>query len=294
MPTLFVVVTLSFFLMRLAPGGPFDLERPLDPKVMDNLRRIYALDQPLAAQYLSYMRHLAMGDLGPSFYWRDFTVNELFARALPISMRLGATALLLALAVGLPLGCFAALRRGFSGERAAMTVVALGLATPPFVVAPLLQLVFGLGLGWLPQGGWNDGAFANTVLPVATLALPQAATVARLSRGAMLEALNAPHMRTLRAYGLPHRLILMHALRAAARPVVAWLGPAAAALMTGSIVVETVFGLPGVGRYFVEGALNRDYTLVLGAVLVVSALVFAFNLLADIALALLDPRTRDA
>ena len=291
-PTLFIVVTLSFFLMRVAPGGPFDLERPLDPKVMENLRRIYALDQPLLRQYLTYLAHLGQGDLGPSFYWRDFTVNELFARALPVSLRLGASALALALVLGTGLGVFAALRRNAISDHAVMGLAALGLTTPTFVIAPLLQLSFGLELGWLPTGGWNDGAWANMALPVATLALPQTAIVARLTRASMIEALAAPAQRTLHAYGLPRRVVLLHALRSAALPVVSWLGPAAAGLMTGSIVVESVFGLPGIGRYFVEGALNRDYTLVLGTVIVVSALVFAFNLIADLGLALLDPRIR--
>jgi oligopeptide transport system permease protein len=291
-PTLFIVVTLSFFLMRLAPGGPFDLERPLDPKVMENLRRIYELDRPLPEQYLTYLWHLAQGDLGPSFYWRDFTVNELFARALPVSMRLGSCAIALALLVGVSLGCLAALRQNRASDHAAMTLAAFGVTTPTFVIAPLLQLVFGLWLGWLPQGGWNDGAWRNSILPIATLALPQTAAIARLTRAAMLEALRAPSMRTLRAYGLPGRVILSHALRGAALPVVSWLGPAAAQLMTGSIVVETVFGLPGIGRYFVEGALNRDYTLVLGTVIVVSVLVLAFNLAADLIYGALDPRVR--
>ena len=291
-PTLFIVVTLSFFLMRLAPGGPFDLERPLDPKVMENLRRIYELDRPLLAQYLAYLSHLAQGDLGPSFYWRDFTVNELFARALPVSMRLGASALALALVLGTGLGTLAALRQNSASDRAAMSLAALGITTPLFVIAPLLQLVFGLWLGWLPQGGWNEGAWRNSVLPVATLALPQTAIIARLTRAAMIEALRAPSIRTLHAYGLPQRVVLLHALRSAALPVVSWLGPAAASLLTGSIVVETVFGLPGIGRYFVEGALNRDYTLVLGTVVVVSSLVLVFNLLADLVYGLLDPRVR--
>ena len=291
-PTLFIVVTLSFFMMRLAPGGPFDLERPLDPKVMQNLRRIYELDRPLLAQFWTYLTHLAQGDLGPSFYWRDFSVNELFAKALPVSMRLGASALALALTLGCGLGSFAALRQNRASDHVAMGFAAFGLTTPLFVIAPLLQLVFGLWLNWLPQGGWNDGAWANSVLPVITLALPQIAIAARLTRAAMIEALRAPATRTLRAYGLPAHVILLHTLRSAALPVVSWLGPAAASLMTGSIVVETVFGLPGVGRYFVEGALNRDYTLVLGTVIIVSILVLAFNLVADLLYGWLDPRVR--
>jgi oligopeptide transport system permease protein len=291
-PTLFLVVTISFFLIRLAPGGPFDLEQPLEAKVMENLRRIYQLDQPLWRQYASYLGALLQGDLGPSFYYRDFSVADLFAKALPISIRLGATALILALVIGMAMGVIAALRQNSAIDTAVVGIATFGLTIPTFVTAPLLQIAFGLWLAWLPVGGWNDGALRNTILPIMVLALPQVAVIARLTRAAMIEALRAPHIRTLRAQGLGIQTILMHALRSACLPVVSYLGPAAAALLTGSIVVETIFGIPGVGRYFVEGALNRDYTLVMGTVVLVAVFVVLFNFAADIAYAILDPRVR--
>ena len=291
-PTLFLVVTIAFFLIRLAPGGPFDLEQPLEAKVMENLRRIYRLDQPLWQQYASYLGALLKGDLGPSFYYRDFTVAELFAKALPISIRLGATALALALLIGLTLGSIAALRQNSLIDTAVVGAATFGLTVPTFVTAPLLQIILGLWLKWLPVGGWNDGAFYNSVLPIVVLALPQVAVIARLTRASMIEALRAPHILTLRAQGLGQATVVGHALRSACLPVVSYLGPAAAALLTGSIVVETIFGIPGVGRYFIEGALNRDYTLVMGTVVLVAVFVIVFNLVADIAYALLDPRVR--
>ena len=292
LPTLFIAITIAFFLMRIAPGGPFDLERPLEASVMANLKRVYQLDQPLYVQYGSYLWNLAHGDLGPSFYWRDFTVSELFAKALPISMKLGATALATALIFGSALGAAAALRQNKAADYAVMTMATIGITTPSFVVAPILQLVFGLSLAWLPLGSWNGGALRNIILPVATLALPQIAVVARLTRAAMIEALRSHHVRTLRANGLPLSVLLKHTMRSAALPVVSYLGPAAAALMTGSIIVETIFGLPGVGRYFIDGALNRDYTLVMGTVILVAVLVIVLNLIVDLIYAVLDPRVR--
>jgi oligopeptide transport system permease protein len=291
-PTLFIIVTISFFLIRLAPGGPFDLERPLEAKVMENLRRIYQLDKPLYEQYWLYLSALARGDLGPSFYFRDFTIAELFARGLPISMRLGFTALALALVVGATLGTIAAFRQNRAIDYAVIGIATFGITVPTFVVAPVLQIVFGLMLAWLPVGGWNDGAIRNTVLPILTLALPQVAVIARMTRASMIEVLRSNPIRTLRANGLPGSIIVRHALRGAALPVVSYLGPAAAALLTGSVVVETIFGRPGVGRYFVEGALNRDYTLVMGTVIVIAVFVLVFNLLVDLVYALIDPRVR--
>ena len=291
-PTLLVVVTLAFFLMRAAPGGPFYLERPLDPAVMENLHRIYRLDEPVWRQYLAYIGALARGDLGPSYYWRDFTVNELFAKALPISAKLGATALALALIIGVSAGAFAASRAKSAADVAVTAAASLGVTLPNFVVAPMLQLVFALWLKMLPVGGYGDGAARNLVLPVIVLAAPQVAAVARFTRAAMIEALASPSSRTLRAYGLPRRVVLTHAFRAALIPLVSYLGPAAAAIMTGSVVVETVFGIPGVGRHFVEAALNRDYTLAMGTVVLVAFSVIVVNLLADIAYALIDPRVR--
>ncbi len=293
-PTLFVIVTISFFLIRLAPGGPFDLEQPLEAAVMENLKRLYKLDEPLHMQYLTYLKGLLQGDLGPSFYYRDLTIAQLFAKGLPVSMRLGGLALLLALAVGLVCGVVAALKQNRAADYTVVAIATAGITIPTFVTAPVFQVVFGLWLAWLPVGGWNDGAIRNTVLPVLVLALPQMAVVARLTRAAMIETLRANHIRTLRAQGLSEFTIIKHALRGAVLPVVSYLGPAAAALLTGSVVVETIFGLPGIGRYFVEGALNRDYTLVMGTVVVIACFVLVFNLLVDIAYALLDPRVRYA
>ena len=291
-PTLLVVVTLSFFLMRLAPGGPFDLERPLPPAAMENLRRVYGLDDPLIVQYGRYLAALARGDLGPSFSFRDLTVNDLFARGLPVSATLGALALVLALTLGLALGSLAAFRRGQWADRLVGVTASLGLAVPNFVVAPLLQIVFGLTLAWLPVGGWEGGNPRNLVLPVITLALPQIAAVARLTRASLADVLGQPHIRTLRAIGLAPWRVALAALRGALLPVIATLGPVAAALLTGSVVVETIFGLPGIGRYFVDGALNRDYTLVMGTVVLVAVMVIVFNLIADLLAAFVDPRLR--
>jgi oligopeptide transport system permease protein len=291
-PTLFIIVTISFFLIRLAPGGPFDLERPLEAKVMENLNRIYQFDKPLIEQYWLYLGAVMRGDFGPSFILRDFSVSELFARGLPISMTLGALALSFAIIVGGTLGSIAALRQNSTIDYLVTGMGALGLTIPNFVVAPIFQIVFGLALAWLPVAGWANGNLRNLILPVLVLALPQIAVVSRMTRAAMIENLRSNHIRTLRSLGLPTRVIVAHALRGAALPVVSYLGPAAAALLTGSVVVETIFGLPGIGRYFVEGALNRDYTLVMGTVVVVAIFVLLFNLVVDILYALIDPRIR--
>ncbi|MGI9481956.1 MAG: oligopeptide ABC transporter permease OppB [Hyphomicrobiales bacterium] len=292
-PTLFVIVTISFFLIRIAPGGPFDLERPLEAKVMENLRRIYQLDKPLWEQYIIYLSNIVRGDLGPSFYFRDFTVLDLFKSGLPISIQLGAMALALALFVGGLLGTIAALRQNQAADYSVMVLATAGITIPNFVVAPLMTLVFAIYLDWLPAGGWGDGSWHNKLLPVITLALPQIAVVARLTRGAMIETLRSNHIRTARAYGLPGYMVVGgHALRSAILPVVSYAGPAAAALLTGSVVVETIFGIPGVGRYFVQAALNRDYTLVMGTVIVIAAFIVVFNLLVDLIYAIIDPRVR--
>ncbi|OSP53890.1 oligopeptide ABC transporter permease OppB [Pseudoruegeria sp. SK021] len=292
-PTLFLIVTGAFFLIRVAPGGPFDRERTLEPTVMANLNRVFHLDEPLWQQYFYYLGNLARGDLGPSFVYRDFSVGQLLASGLPVSMTLGGLALLLALVVGGILGCIAALRQNTGIDYAVIATATFGITVPNFVVAPLLALVFGVWLSWLPAGGWNDGNPANLVLPVIALALPQIAVVARLIRGSMIEALRSDHVRTARAYGLPTwMIVIIHALRAACLPAVSYIGPAAAGLLTGSIIIEQIFGLPGIGRYFVTGALNRDYTLVMGTVIIIAIFVVLFNLLVDVLYALLDPRVR--
>jgi oligopeptide transport system permease protein len=291
-PTLFVVVTCSFFLMRVAPGGPFDLEQPLEAKIMENLNRAYGLDRPLIEQYGRYLANLLRGDLGPSFYIRDFSVAEVLLQGLPVSMTLGTLAILLALAIGTTLGVIASLKQNSGADYAVIGFATAGVTIPNFVVAPLFQIVFGLMLALLPVGGWNNGAVRNIILPVIVLALPQVAVVARMTRASMIEALRSDHIRTLRSLGMGRKVIVLHALRGAILPIISYLGPTAAALLTGSVVVETIFGLPGIGRYFVEGALNRDYTLVMGTVVVVAIFVLVFNMVVDILYALLDPRVR--
>ncbi|MFN7010191.1 MAG: ABC transporter permease subunit [Allorhizobium sp.] len=292
-PTIFVIITLSFFMMRIAPGGPFNQERGIDPVIRANLERAYHLDLPLWHQYLIYLGNLARGDLGPSFTMPEFTVAELFRAGLPVSVQLGGLALLLALVLGGALGIVAALRQNRAADVAVVAVATAGSTIPTFVIAPLFQLFFALTLKWLPVGGWGDGAMVNKVGPVVTLMLPQLAIVARLMRGAMIESLHAHHIRTARALGLSDlSIVLRHALRSALLPVVSYAGPAAAALLTGSVVVETIFSIPGIGRYFVDAALNRDYTVVMGGVVVVAVFTILFNLIVDILYAVIDPRVR--
>ena len=290
-PTLLVIVVASFLLMRFAPGGPFDGERALAPEVRAGLEAAYGLDAPLQVQLARYLGRLAQGDFGPSLVYRDFSVSDLIGQGLPVSLTLGGLALLVAGSIGVPAGAWAAWRRDGWVDRAVQTVSMAGIVLPTFVTAPLLVLVFGLWLGWLPVSGL-DGA-GSLVLPVLALSFPTMAAVARLTRGAMLDTLRQDFIRTARAKGLDASTILRrHALSPSLLPVVSYLGPAAAGLLTGSVVVETVFALPGLGRYFVQGALNRDYPLVLGVVVLYAALVILFNLLADLAYGGLDPRTR--
>ena len=292
-PTLFCIVTASFFIVRLAPGGPFDQEQSLPAQVRANLDRLYGLDQPLGMQYLHYLRGLAHGDFGPSFKLRDFSVGELIAQGLPLSLTLGSAAVLLALLLGVPLGAAAALRRNTAADYGITTLVVVGIALPSFVTGPLFALVFGLYLHWFPVAGWEGGEPRYLVLPVLTLALPVAAYVARITRGSLLEVLRANYVRTARALGLGDaRVLWRHALRPALLPVVSYLGPATAYVVTGSLVVETVFGLPGTGRYLVQGAINRDYTLVMGMITVYGALTLGLNLITDIVYGWLDPTVR--
>ncbi len=291
-PTLLGVVILSFLLMRLAPGGPFDGERPLPADVRAELNARYHLDAPVGEQLLVYLGGLARGDFGPSYAYRDFSVTDLVAEGLPVSLKLGGAALLIALGVGVTAGAAAAWRGGRVDHWVGALSIS-GLVLPTFVTAPILVLLFGLWLRWLPVAGWEAGRVDDMLLPVLALALPTTAVVARLTRGALHDVLAADFIRTARAKGLPGATILFrHALKPALIPVVSYIGPAAAGLLTGSVVIETVFALPGVGRYFVQGALNRDYPLVLGVVVVYAALVIVMNLMADLAYGWLDPRTR--
>jgi oligopeptide transport system permease protein len=288
-----VIVTLSFFLMRLAPGGPFDEEQPVPPEIRRNLDAAYGFDQPLHVQYLRYIAGLMRGDFGPSFKLKDFSVTELIAAGLPISLQLGVCALLLAITLGLPLGVAAALRHGRSADHIVRTLTALAVALPAFVVGPVLALWFGVRHDWLPVSGWEPGEWRDMPLPVVTLALPVAAWLTRLMRGSLLEVLDTGWIRAARARGLsPASILLRHALRPALVPVLSYLGPAAAAVLTGSLVVESIFGVPGMGRFLVQGALSRDYTLVLGMVIVYAVLMIVLNLLVDLAYLWLDPRQR--
>lgn len=289
--TFWVIVTLVFFMVRAAPGGPFDGDRRLPPEVEANLLAAYNLDQPLPRQYLDYLGMLLEGDLGPSFKQKDFSVGELIAAGLPVSLGVGLAALLVSVVCGVALGTRAGLNPGSSVDVLVMGIANLGLALPSIVLAPLAVLCFAVWLDWLPAGG--SGSLAHYVLPPVTLALPFVAAIARLTRGSVAEVLLEPHIMTARAKGLSRtRIVLRHVLPNALLPVVSFLGPAAAALLTGSVVIEQVFELPGIGRYFVQAALNRDYTLVMGVVVVYAAFILIFNLLVDLCYARLDPRIR--
>lgn len=300
LPTLFIIVTLTFFMMHAAPGGPFDSNRRLPPEVEHNIKAAYNLDKPVYQQYLIYLDRLAHGDLGPSFKNKDFTVAQLIGIGLPVSATIGLSAMALAIFLGTLLGIWAALRQNHWQDYSVMTIAMIGITIPSFVTAPILSLIFGVyGVSLfghefsLPVGGWNGGAFANMILPVTVLALLQIAVIARLVRGSMVEVLRANYIRTARAKGVPtSRIVFRHALRAAVLPLVSYLGPAVAGILTGSLIVEEIFGIPGIGRYFVQGALNRDYTLMMGVVICYATLIITLNFLADIVYALLDPRVR--
>jgi len=299
-PTLFIIVTLTFFMMRLAPGGPFDSARRLPPEIEHNIKAAYNLDKPVYQQYLIYLDDLAHFDLGPSFKNKDFSVSQLIATGLPVSAEIGISAMIIAILLGTGLGTLAALKQNKASDYGVMSLAMAGITIPTFVTAPVLTLIFGVyGLNLfgyeitLPVGGWNGGAFHNIILPVTVLALPQIAIISRLVRGSMIEVLHSNYVRTARAKGLPNHLVVWrHALRAALLPLVSYLGPAVAGVLTGSLVVEQIFGLPGIGRYFVQGALNRDYTLVMGVVIAYATLVIVMNLVADLLYAVLDPRVR--
>jgi oligopeptide transport system permease protein len=292
-PTLLILVAFAFFLIRAAPGGPFDTERSLLPEIEANLRATYHLDEPLYQQFGRYLWGLLHFDFGPSFQYRDYTVTELIVAGFPVSLTLGAWAIVVAVLFGVTAGSIAALRQNSAVDHGVMAVSMTGISIPNFVMAPLLVLVFAIYLRWLPAGGFGSGAVRNLVLPVTALALPQIAYLARLTRGSMIEVLRSNFVRTARAQGLTTwAVVVKHALKPALLPVVSYLGPATAAVITGSVVVEQIFTIPGLGRYFVAGALNRDYTLVMGVVVFYGVLVIVFNLLVDIAYGWLDPKVR--
>ena len=292
-PTLVLVIVLAFLMVHAAPGGPFDDARVLPEGVKDRIEAAYHLDEPLPAQFLRYFSGLLRGDLGPSFRYRDYDVNELIGSGFPVSLRLGVLAMTLALLLGIGAGTIAALRRNTLLDRFVMAFSMTGISIPIFVVAPLLVLVFAVHLNWLPAGWSSGGGAAALLLPVITLALPQIAYIARLTRASMIEVLGSDFVRTARAQGLgTWNVVRYHALKPAMLPVVSYLGPAIAGVLTGSVVVEQVFGVPGLGQFFVNGALNRDYTLVLGIVVFYATLIVILNLVADILYGVIDPRVR--
>lgn len=292
-PTLLLVIALAFLMVHAAPGGPFDDERALPADVAANIAAAYHLDEPLPQQFLRYLAGLLQGDLGPSYRYRDYSVSELIANAFPYSLRLGMLAMVLALVVGVGAGTTAALRQGTMFDRVVMGFSMTGISIPVFVIAPVLILLFAVNLQWLPVGWSSTGGVGRYVLPVVTLALPQIAYVARLTRASMIDVLGRDFIRTARAQGLgTARIVRVHALKPAMLPVLSYLGPAIAAILTGSVVIEEIFGIPGVGQFFVRGALNRDYTLILGIVVFYATLIVSLNLVVDILYGAIDPRVR--
>jgi oligopeptide transport system permease protein len=291
-PTLLVLITIAFFLIRVAPGGPFDSEKVLPPEIRSNLDAKYHLDEPLLQQYFRYLGQIITGDFGPSFQYKDWTVNELIAQGFPVSATIGGLAMLLAFVIGTLTGIAAALRQNTALDYGIMGVAMLGISIPTFVVAPLLILGIAVYAGWLPAGGW-DWSWQRMVLPVVTLALPVIAYIARLMRGSMIEVLHSNYIRTARAKGLPeHVVVRRHALKPAILPVISYMGPATAALITGSVVIERIYSIPGLGSYFVQGALNRDYTLVMGVVIFYGVVITVLNFIVDLLYAWLNPRIR--
>jgi oligopeptide transport system permease protein len=292
-PTLLAVITLCYLLLHLTPGGPFDSEHKVSEAVMANLQAKYHLNEPLWKQYLLYLNSLLHGDLGASFRYEDWSVNQLVAKALPISAAIGGGSLLIALFVGIALGTVAALKQNSVLDYLAMLIGSTGSAFPSFVIGPLLILVFAIWLKIAPSGGWDDFAPRYMILPMALLVFINVATIARVMRGSMIEVLNSNFIRTARAKGLPMRtVVLRHAMKPALLPVVSLIGPLAISSITSAVVTESVFSLPGLGKLIVNGASNRDYTLVLGLVVLVTVVTVVFNLLVDLAYALLDPKIR--
>lgn len=292
-PTLLLVIVLAFLMVHAAPGGPFDDERVLPPDIEANIAKAYQLDEPLAQQFLTYMAGLLRGDLGPSYRYRDHTVSELIGSAFPLSLKLGAMAMLFAVVMGVGVGTIAALRQNSLLDRIVMAFAMTGISIPVFVIAPVLVLLFAVQLHWLPAGWSGSEGAARFLLPAISLALPQIAYIARLTRASMIDVLASDFVRTARAQGLGTQAIVRyHALKPAMLPVLSYMGPAIAAILTGSVVVEEIFGIPGLGQFFVRGALNRDYTLVLGIVIFYATLVVLLNLIVDILYSVIDPRIR--
>ena len=291
-PVLATVITATFFLIRQAPGGPFDAEKPVIPAVKRALEAKYNLDQPLWEQYVSYLSGLFQGDMGPSFKYPGWQVEDLIASGLPTTAELAFYALMVALIIGITAGVFASLKPNTKQDYIPMSLAMLGICMPTFMLGPLLVLLFGIHLEWLPVSGWGDLP-GDKILPSITLGAAYAAYVARLSRGGMLEVMSQDYIRTARAKGLPEWVVVTkHAMRGGLIPVVAFLGPAFAGLLAGSFVVETIFQIPGLGRFYVQAAFNRDYTMILGTTIFLSTLIVVFNLLSDVLAMWMNPRLR--
>ena len=292
-PTLLLVIAIAFLMVHAAPGGPFDSERALPPEIEANVRRAYNLDESLPEQFFSYVNGLWRGDFGPSYRYRDYTVAELIRVALPVSIQLGAIAMLVALMVGVSAGVIAALKKNTLIDRLVSGMAMIGISVPIFVIAPLMVLVFAVVLNWLPAS-WSGGSgLSRYVMPVIALALPQIAYIARLTRASMINVMNSDFVRTARSQGLSTlSVIRYHAIKPAMLPLLSYMGPAIAAILTGSVIVEQVFGIPGVGTLFIRQALNRDYTVVLGVTVFYAAIVIALNLVVDLLYGFLDPRIR--
>ncbi|WP_061008771.1 oligopeptide ABC transporter permease OppB [Vibrio sp. CUB2] len=292
-PTMLALITVSFFLMRFAPGNPFSSERPLPPEVMANIEAKYGLDKPVFEQYTTYLTNVVQGDFGPSFKYLDYTVNELISVALPVSAKVGFIAFIFTVILGVTIGTIAALKQNSWLDYTIMSTAMLGVVMPSFVLAPALIYLFSLHWNLFPAGGWHDGSWQYLVLPVIAMSLLYVATFARITRGSMIETLNSNFIRTARAKGLSYRyIILKHALKPALLPVVSYMGPAFVGIITGSVVVETIFGLPGIGKLFVNAAFNRDYSLVMGVTILIGFLFILFNAIVDILLAMIDPKIR--
>ena len=292
-PTLFIIVTLSFFLIRLAPGGPFSGEKKLPPEIMANIMRKYHMDEPLMNQYFRYVGNVLKFDLGPSYRYKDQTVNDLIGNSFPVSIMLGTLSLAIAVFLGTLVGIISALRQNKWQDYAAMSVAVLGISVPLFVIGPLMMLVFALKLKWLPTSGWlsSRAGWLTVIMPAMTLMMPYFAYIARMSRGSIIEVLRSDYVRTARAKGLKESVVIRkHVLKGAMLPIVTYLGPAFSGIITGSVVVEQIFVVPGIGRIFVQSALNRDYTVIMGDVIVYSIILIAANFVVDILYGLLDPR----
>ena len=292
-PTLFLIVTFSFFIMKVAPGGPFSAERNPPPEVLANINKVYHLDEPIPKQYVRYLGNMLRGDLGPSFRYKDYTVNDLIGNTMPNSLILGITALCSALVFGLLVGLFSAVKRNSIADYASMSIAVIGISVPLFVVGPLLMLLFAVKLKWLPTSGWITGrqGLKTLIMPALALSLPYFAYIARLSRASVLEVLRSDYIRTAYAKGLSYPVVLFkHALKGALLPVISYLGPAFAGIITGSVVIEKIFLVPGLGTFFVQSALNRDYTLIMGTVVMYSIILILMNFVVDILYAVIDPR----